>query len=148
MEAAERQTGAFFVARELARPGLKPMVIDAHEVRCKAHRPLQKSDGRDALELCEAAHHARRPTHPLHPHFTRVCARGGYKTAVVAVAHRLCRILFAMLRDGSASLSASASRRATSAGPSPTSIGLRPNPPATYRRTDEAIPSARSRLSA
>jgi transposase len=51
--------------------------------------------------LCEAAHHARRPTHPLHPHFARVCTRRGYKTAVVAVAHRLCRILFAMLRDGS-----------------------------------------------
>jgi hypothetical protein len=51
--------------------------------------------------LCEAAHHARRPTHPLNPHFARVAARRGYKTAVVAVAHRLCRILFAMLRDGS-----------------------------------------------
>jgi len=50
--------------------------------------------------LCEAAHHARRPTHPLHPHFARVATRRGYKTAVVAVAHRLCRILFAMLRDG------------------------------------------------
>jgi transposase len=51
--------------------------------------------------LCEAAHQARRATHPLHPHFTRLCARRGYKLAVVAVAHRLCRILFAMLRDGS-----------------------------------------------
>jgi FAD/FMN-containing dehydrogenase len=29
-----------------------------------------------------------------------VCARQGYKLAVVAVAHRLCRILFAMMRDG------------------------------------------------
>jgi len=51
--------------------------------------------------LCEAAHHAHRPTHPLNPHFARVTVRRGYKTAVVAVAHRLCRILFAMLRDGS-----------------------------------------------
>ena len=50
--------------------------------------------------LCEAAHHARRSAHPLHPHFARVCARRGYKTAVIAVAHRLCRILFAMLRNG------------------------------------------------
>jgi hypothetical protein len=50
--------------------------------------------------LCEAAHHARRAAHPLNPHFARVCARHGYKNAVVAVAHRLCRILFAMLRDG------------------------------------------------
>jgi len=51
--ALETGTSAFFVARELARLDLQPMVIDAHEVRCKAHRPLQKSDGRDALELCE-----------------------------------------------------------------------------------------------
>jgi transposase len=50
--------------------------------------------------LCEAAHHARRPTHPLNPYFSRLCARRGYRMATVAVAHRLCRILFAMLRDG------------------------------------------------
>jgi transposase len=50
--------------------------------------------------LCEAAQHARRPTHPLHPFFARLCARRGYKMAVTATAHRLCRILFAMLRDG------------------------------------------------
>jgi transposase len=50
--------------------------------------------------LCEAAHHAQRPTHPLNPYFTRRCAQRGYKMAVVAVAHRLCRILFALLRDG------------------------------------------------
>ena len=50
--------------------------------------------------LCEAAHHAQRPTHPLHPYFARLCAQRGYKMAVVAVAHRLCRILFALLRDG------------------------------------------------
>lgn len=50
--------------------------------------------------LCEAAHHAARPTHPLNPYFAKLCAKRGYKMAVVAVAHRLCRILFAMLRDG------------------------------------------------
>lgn len=50
--------------------------------------------------LCEAAHHAHRPNHPLNPYFTRLCARRGYRMAVVAVAHRLSRILFAMLRDG------------------------------------------------
>ena len=51
--ALETGTSAFFVARELARLGLKPVVIDAHEVRRKAQRPEQKSDTRDALELCE-----------------------------------------------------------------------------------------------
>ena len=48
--------------------------------------------------LCEAAHHARRPYHPLNPYFAKLCARRGYKMAVVAVAHRLCRIMYAMLR--------------------------------------------------
>jgi hypothetical protein len=46
--------------------------------------------------LCEAAHHARRPSHPF---FTKLCARRGYKTAIVAVAHRFCRLLYALLRD-------------------------------------------------
>jgi len=50
--------------------------------------------------LCEAAHHASRPTHPLNPYFMSLCARRGYKMAVVAVAHRLCRTVFAMLRRG------------------------------------------------
>jgi transposase len=51
--ALETGTSAFFVARELSRLGLDPIVIDAREVRAKASRPQQKSDGRDALELCE-----------------------------------------------------------------------------------------------
>ena len=51
--ALETGTSAFFVAWELARLELKPVVIDAHEVRRKAQRPQQKSDTRDALELCE-----------------------------------------------------------------------------------------------
>jgi transposase len=49
---------------------------------------------------CEAAHHARRPTHPLPPSFASLCAQRGYKMATLAVAHRLARITFAMLRDG------------------------------------------------
>ena len=48
--------------------------------------------------LCEAAHHAGRPEHPLNPYFAKLCARRGYKMAVIAIAHRLSRILFAMLR--------------------------------------------------
>ena len=36
----------------------------------------------------------------MHPYFAKVGIRRGYKAAVVAVAQRLCRILFAMLRDG------------------------------------------------
>lgn len=48
--------------------------------------------------LCEAAHHARLPKHPLNPYFRSLCVRRGHKMAVVAVAHRLCRILWAMLK--------------------------------------------------
>lgn len=36
----------------------------------------------------------------MNPYFRSLCARRGYKMAIVAVAHRLCRILYAMLRDG------------------------------------------------
>jgi transposase len=49
--------------------------------------------------LCEAAHHARRTSHPLNPYFATLCARRGYRMAVMAVAHRLARIIYAMLRD-------------------------------------------------
>jgi hypothetical protein len=51
--ALETGTVAFFVARQLVAIGLAPPVVDAHEVRLKAHRPTQKSDRRDAFELCE-----------------------------------------------------------------------------------------------
>jgi transposase len=69
---------------------------------CDRHGPITK---RGAAELrampVEAAHHAARREHPLHAAFTTLCVRRGYKPAVVAIAHRLCRILFAMLRDDS-----------------------------------------------
>lgn len=51
--ALETGTTAFFVARQLSALGLAPVVVDAHEVRLKAHRPTQKSDRRDAREICE-----------------------------------------------------------------------------------------------
>jgi len=50
--------------------------------------------------LCQAAHHASHHHHPLHSYFAQLCARRGYKPAVIAVGHRLCRIMFAMWRDG------------------------------------------------
>src|SRR5262245_58740359 len=51
--ALETGTSAFYVARQLAALDLRPIVVDAHEVRRKASRPTQKSDRRDALELCD-----------------------------------------------------------------------------------------------
>ena len=50
--ALESGTNAFFVVDVLSDLGLDPRVIDAYEVRVKASRPLQKSDRRDAFELC------------------------------------------------------------------------------------------------
>ena len=50
--------------------------------------------------LCEAAHHAGRENSPFKPYFGSLCVRRGYKMAVVAVAHRLCRIMYSMLRKG------------------------------------------------
>jgi transposase len=79
--------------------GLVPSTFQSGERDTHGHITERGSAELRAM-LCEAAHHARRSSHPLNPHFARVCARRGYKTAVVAVAHRLCRILFAMLRDG------------------------------------------------
>jgi transposase len=61
----------------------------------------KRGSGELRAMLCQAAHHARRPQHPLHPYFAKVCARRGYKMAIVAVAHRLLRILYALWRDGS-----------------------------------------------
>src|SRR4029453_7866933 len=63
-------------------------------------RITKRGSGELRAMLCEAAHHASRPTHPLHPYFAVLCAKRGYKMATIAVAHRLARITFAMLRDG------------------------------------------------
>ena len=51
--ALETGTVAFFVARELTALGYEPRVVDAREVRLKAHWPTQKSDRRDACELSD-----------------------------------------------------------------------------------------------
>ena len=40
--ALETGTVAFFVARELAALGCAPSVVDAREVRLKAHRPTRE----------------------------------------------------------------------------------------------------------
>jgi len=49
----ETGTQATWAARTVERLGMKPVVIDAHEVRAKARRVGQKSDRRDAWELCD-----------------------------------------------------------------------------------------------
>ena len=66
-----------------------------------AHGRITKRGSAELRAMaCEAAHHARHVRHPLHPYLIALTARRGYKVAIVAVAHRLCRIMYAMLRDG------------------------------------------------
>lgn len=79
--------------------GLVASTYDSGE-RVQHGRITRRGSGELRSMLCEAAHHARKPDHPLNPYFSSLCVRRGYKMAVVAVAHRLCRILYAMLRHG------------------------------------------------
>jgi len=46
-------TQAKWVSRLLSKLGMKPVVISAAEVRAKARRPKQKSDRRDAFDICD-----------------------------------------------------------------------------------------------
>jgi len=77
--------------------GLVPSTYDSGD-RVRHGRITRRGSNELRAMLCEAAHHAAKPDNPLNPFFASVCARRGYKMAVVAVAHRLCRILYAMLR--------------------------------------------------
>ncbi len=44
---------AFWASEELSGLGFQPYVINAAEVRAKSRRPTQKSDSRDAFEICD-----------------------------------------------------------------------------------------------
>ena len=77
--------------------GLVPSTYSSGEQERTGHI-TKRGSGELRMLLCEAAHHAARAQHPLNPYFSRICARHGYKKAVVAVAQRLERILFQMWR--------------------------------------------------
>jgi len=77
--------------------GLVPSTYDSGD-RVRHGRITRRGSNELRSMLCEAAHHAAKPDNPLNPFFASVCARRGYKMAIVAVAHRLCRILYTMLR--------------------------------------------------
>lgn len=51
--ALESGTQATWVSRLLAKAGMVPIVVDAREVRAKARNKRQKSDARDAFEICD-----------------------------------------------------------------------------------------------
>lgn len=80
--------------------GLVPATYQSGDRDHHGHITKQGSGELRAM-LCEAAQHARRPDHPLNPYFAALSAKRGYRMAVIAVAHRLCRIMFAMLRNQS-----------------------------------------------
>lgn len=80
--------------------GLVASTYDSGE-RVQHGRITRRGSSELRAMLCEAAHHAWRPNSPFYPYFSSLCVRRGYKMAVVAVAHRLCRILYAMMRDQS-----------------------------------------------
>ena len=50
--------------------------------------------------LCEAAQHASRANNPFNAYFAKLCATRGRKRALVAVAHRLARVMYRMLKTG------------------------------------------------
>ena len=95
-----RRCPAFRLGQDVASyAGLVPSPYQSGD--CDRHGHITKRGSAELRTmLCEVAHHARRAAHPLHPYFLKLCARRGYKIAIVAVAHRLCRLLYALLRDG------------------------------------------------
>jgi transposase len=91
--------GRFATAKEAASyAGLVPSSHQSGD-RDRHGRITKKGSGELRAMLCEAAHHAARPHHPLNPYFRKLCAKRGYRMAVMAVAHRLCRILYSMLKN-------------------------------------------------
>jgi len=89
----------FASAKQVASyAGIVPATFHSGDREASGHIVKRGSAELRAM-LCEAAHHAAHPTHPLNPFFTEVCNRRGYQMAVTAVAHRLLRIIYAMLRD-------------------------------------------------
>src|SRR5262249_40788980 len=79
--------------------GLVPATY--HSGDREAYGRITKRGSRELRAMLgEAAHHASRPAHPLHPYFACLCAKRGYKMATIAVAHRPAGTTFAMLRDG------------------------------------------------
>ena len=76
--------------------GLVPSGFDSGDAVRRGHITKAGSPECRAM-LCEAAHHAAK-----NPYWRKIAFKSGYRKAVVAVAHRLARILFQMWRKGEA----------------------------------------------
>ena len=78
--------------------GLVPQTYQSGETNRQGHITRTGSPELRAM-LVQAAHTARRQTSPLNPFLRSLTLRVGTRRAVIAVAHRLCRVLYAMLRN-------------------------------------------------
>ena len=79
--------------------GLAPSMYDSGETERHGHITKAGSSQVRAA-LCEAAQQVAKRTHPLNPYFIRAAAKGGYKKAAIAIAHRLARILYRLWLNG------------------------------------------------
>lgn len=94
--------GRFLSAKHIASyTGLIPQTYHSGDKEKYGHITKTGPSELRAM-LCQAAQHARRPTHPFYAMHKRLTAKKGYKVAIVAIAHRLSRVMWAMLKNGSA----------------------------------------------
>jgi len=75
--------------------GLVPSTYDSGEKQRHGHITKNGPAHLRSL-LCEAAHHAGKPSHPMNASWRKHMVKSGYKKAITAIAHRMARILFAM----------------------------------------------------
>lgn len=81
--------------------GLVPSSYDSSGIERRG-RITKSGPAHVRAVLCEAAHCAARTNNPLNAYWRRISNKGGYRKAVVAVSHRMARILWAMWRKGEA----------------------------------------------
>lgn len=80
--------------------GLVPSMHDSGESEHGGGRITREGPRLLRSLLVEAAQHAAHPQNPLNPFYRKWAVKKGNKKAVVAVAHKLCRIVHALLKKG------------------------------------------------
>ncbi len=84
--------------RVSAYVGLCPSSYDSGETR-RGGRITREGPKILRSLLVEAAQHTARPYHPLHRHYLKHLHRHGYKKTIVAMANKLCRIVYALVKN-------------------------------------------------
>lgn len=79
--------------------GLAPSMYDSGS-RERHGRITKRGSSSARTILCEAAQQAAKPLHPLRPYFMKIFVKQGRKKAIVAIAHRLARILYQVWKKG------------------------------------------------